>query len=263
MPPYQQVLNNTWTVWVGDYYGYGGGTGNTNYYGTVGTNNLTTISSQIWNGWVETGTTGGTYYPQLQQQLQPMAWTTWNNSYVPYSAPLPAVCDRPLTKEQAWSCAECNRPLTYEQHLMELQAARRKECEQRRRTIIASNRKRSTDLRNKLAERRADLLLQEHLTAEQRAEWTKDRAFHIETADGRRRYRLAYGLSYNVKLVKCATDEPQPRLRSGQLREGVKLCAHVYHPEGHVPHADNVLAQKLMLETNEEQFLAMANAGWA
>jgi hypothetical protein len=194
--------------------------------GNVGNNNL----------WYNFTTTGTTMMPQ-----QANVWTTWINGVEQYAYgyqanALPPAAPLVLTAEE--------------------QAARAATL--KRNQIIAANRRRSVQLRRKLADKRAEQLLLEHLNEEQAAEWTKDRAFHIETADGRRKYRIAYGLQHNVRVVKC--EEPLTAQRGVALREGHRLCAHVYHPDGPIPDADNVLAQKLLLEADEERFIAMAYA---
>lgn len=127
-----------------------------------------------------------------------------------------------------------------------------------RQSLINRNRDRTRMLRRKSAARRAERLLLEHLTEAQRQEWTTDKAFHVETADGRRRYKIAYGLTGNVCLVKCEGEAPMGKF--GPVREGARFCMHVYHPDGWVPNEDNVLAQKLLIEANEEHFLELANA---
>ena len=74
-------------------------------------------------------------------------------------------------------------------------------------------------------------------------------------------YRIADGLAGNICLVEAAE---RPVSKYGRpVSVGARFCAHVYHPEGWVPDADNVLAQKLLLESDggEGLFLSMANVG--
>lgn len=42
--------------------------------------------------------------------------------------------------------------------------------------------------------------------------------------------------------------------------EGAAVTRYCIHPNVQVPQADNLLCQKLMIETNEEMFLLTANA---
>lgn len=94
----------------------------------------------------------------------------------------------------------------------------------------------------KRASERARELLYELLDEEQQAEFESKRYFHVETADGRRRYRIVKG--NGVREVK------DDRVTS-------YLCIH---PEKYLPDEDVMVAQKLMIETDEEAFLEIANA---
>lgn len=98
------------------------------------------------------------------------------------------------------------------------------------------------------AEDRAAELLRLTLSPEQLAEFEKDRAFTVISKDGERKYRIKKGWSHNVERI----DDAGKRLHT--------LCAH---PETPVPHFDNMLAQKLMLEHDEQRFLKIANKGQA
>lgn len=94
---------------------------------------------------------------------------------------------------------------------------------------------------------RAKKLLEENLDVEQLKEFSAKGVFHLIThrPDGeKRRYRIERGISRNVRLL----DE-----RGNVLRT---YCAH---PDG-VPTEDVMLAQKLLLETDEDAFLKVANA---
>jgi hypothetical protein len=93
-------------------------------------------------------------------------------------------------------------------------------------------------------EARAAALLREHLDAEQAKQFAKDRSFTVITKDGRRRYRVREGFQRNIDQV----DPSGKRLRT--------LCAHCIED---LPVHDQMLAQKLMLEHREEEFLKMAN----
>jgi hypothetical protein len=118
--------------------------------------------------------------------------------------------------------------------------------------MIQRNRAHAASLRRRVAGRRAEQLLLEHLDAEQAREWRDGHYFHVETADGQRRYRIHRGLAGNVRLVRDGEREGT----AGWLR---RYCMHVYHPDGRVPDEDNVLAQLLMLTTDEAEFLRLAN----
>jgi len=96
------------------------------------------------------------------------------------------------------------------------------------------------------ADERAERLLLSSLTPEQRDDYKRRACFYLYTKSGKR-YRIERGWSGNVHLVD---DTGKPLHR---------YCAH---PAIHVPEPDNMLAQKLMLETDEPAFLRVANQHW-
>jgi hypothetical protein len=95
------------------------------------------------------------------------------------------------------------------------------------------------------ARARARVLLEEHLTEEQRAVLSREKFFEVLSRDGRRRYRITHGRAGNVYLL------------GPDGRPVTRYCAH---PVDRVPDEDTMLAQKLMLESCEEDFLRLANA---
>jgi hypothetical protein len=98
----------------------------------------------------------------------------------------------------------------------------------------------------KLARERAEMLLMENLMPAQREELKQNGYFTLRRIDekGTRFYRIHRGRSRNVEQV---TEEG---------RRIMTLCAH---PHENVPDADTMLAQKLMLMANEQEFLRVAN----
>ena len=95
----------------------------------------------------------------------------------------------------------------------------------------------------KVAEARAKRILLRHLDAEQRRDYERDGRFRL--IKGERVYEVVRGRAHNVFLL----DE--------QGRRAIEYCGHVSE---HVPNDDNVLAQKLLLEHREEEFLKIANS---
>jgi hypothetical protein len=89
------------------------------------------------------------------------------------------------------------------------------------------------------ANRRADELLLSCLDEEQQAELAAQDRFHV-TAPSGRRYVIRRGYAGNV-------DSPE---------EGLRFCIH---GPGELPTADHMLAQKLLLETDETGFRNVAN----
>ena len=95
------------------------------------------------------------------------------------------------------------------------------------------------------AELRAEGLLQEHLTERQKYDLSTKGYFDVVNFKSKRHYRIRRGRAQNVFLL----DGPGGR-------EVKRLCCH---PNERVPDADTMLAQKLLIEFNEELFLKTAN----
>lgn len=91
---------------------------------------------------------------------------------------------------------------------------------------------------------RAEALLVEHLNDVQRAEYAAHGQFHIVGSSGRR-YCIRHGRMHNVFAVNEAG------------LEVIEFCGHVGDD---VHNADNLLAQKLMIEHDENRFREIANA---
>lgn len=97
-----------------------------------------------------------------------------------------------------------------------------------------------------VAKARADALLNTILSAEQRSQFAHANYFEVTVGSNgaTRRYRVKYGLAGNVFLL------------DDKGREVAKYCLHPHTP---VPVADNLIAQKLLLESDEPAFLRTAN----
>lgn len=89
---------------------------------------------------------------------------------------------------------------------------------------------------------RAKKLLRESLSDQQRQDYDEYGHFYVEGNDSGQRYRINEGRMVNINVMDG---------------EDIKynLCAHV---RDYVPDPDNMLAQKLMLENCEQQFLDIA-----
>lgn len=108
--------------------------------------------------------------------------------------------------------------------------------------LLMKKRRRGEDLKNQRIGRRAKRLLNSCLNVRQRAELRSFGWFRVTV--GERTYRIKSGSSGNVELL--GTD--------GRAVE--KYCIH---PKEWLPIHDVMLAQKLLLEADEAQFLATAN----
>lgn len=95
----------------------------------------------------------------------------------------------------------------------------------------------------KQAKERALKLLMDNLTEQQIKNFEENRCIDIEGKSGDR-YKISVGRTRNIQVFG----------KDGQTK--YHLCAH---PDLNVPDEDTVLAQKLMIQTDEEAFLRIAN----
>lgn len=112
----------------------------------------------------------------------------------------------------------------------------------RRDRMIAENRRRAEGVRFRVASRRARELLVDTLDPIQRADLEAEEGFRVIVGD--RRYWIAHGYMGNVYEVDA---------------DGTKLASYCAHGPSYLPTYDHMLAQKLLLETDEQAFLDLAN----
>lgn len=125
-----------------------------------------------------------------------------------------------------------------ERQRLRQEAADRRRAEQQAAALVRAEERKQADTR-------ADALLRLILTEHQIREWDADHAVTVRSQHGRR-YVVRKGWAGNVIEV----DE-----------QGRKKRSFCIHPSTAMPEADNVAAQILMLKTDEDPFLATANAG--
>ncbi len=180
-------------------------------------------SDRIWGTWTATVPTTGTGSTTLTVNVDGIwrAWYVTETSNQPSYPPWPSLPRR--------SEAEV--------------AEQRRRDEEARAKMLAWEEQRRQERRE--AEARAEAFLLTHLDDAQRATYEAARYFDVLSDDGARTYRLYKGVSGNVKLLEVETGRAQ---RS--------YCAH---PREDLPVADVVLAQKLMLEYAEDEFLRIAH----
>lgn len=131
-------------------------------------------------------------------------------------------------------------PYTIPQRTPEQQAAYEAEQARQREEWARQEERRKADEAE--AKRRAKVLLEESLTPEQLAQFRDNGWFEVVTPKGT--YRIRNGWSGNVDRINA---------------EGRATDRYCIHPREPIPTEDNMLAQKLMLETMEETFLRIAN----
>ena len=99
----------------------------------------------------------------------------------------------------------------------------------------------------KQARKRARKLLRSALEPEQRRELKRKGYFHVRSSRGNV-YRIAREFPFNVRLAGYAKPSR------------IYFCLETEDPD--VPIEDVMLAQKLMLETDEGKFLSLANMAY-
>ena len=98
-------------------------------------------------------------------------------------------------------------------------------------------------LQREAAARKAKELLREILDAKQREQFDKTEWFFVIGQSGKR-YRVRHGWAGNIDEV---------------TEDDMVVASYCIHPQSRVPIEDSMLVQKLMLETDEDRFVKIAN----
>lgn len=200
----------------------------------------------IWNAWTITFNAGTSSTNQITLVAENV-WTHWNVTIGVSSA------GTTYTNQVAWNgwivqgnVIEEQRAQALLRQQLRVQPTPEQLAEWREQERLAKERaeRRHRDLL--AARQRARSLLVSCLSPEQREDLAQKKCFFLEchSPDGaKRRYRIDQGTHGNVKLVDDA---------------GKILGSYCVQPDN-VPDEDAMLAQKLWLETNEDEFKRRAN----
>lgn len=198
-----------------------------------------TIGGDTWGDWCDSTTT------TTASNTTGVIWTTWASTGTATTSTNTATSSIyriwVTQSSTAWTqSGNAGQVRTYRQTPQEAVEARRREEEYRERQKAEAERYR-------LAKDRAEGLLYEHLTDEQRAQIKRDKFFVVKGGKTGRTYRInaGGGISANVQEI----DEV------GKVKR--RLCAYIEHA-ANAPTFDHFLAQKLMLEHAEEAYLKLA-----
>lgn len=118
-------------------------------------------------------------------------------------------------------------------------------AERQRATEEIRHRVREADERRAAAQGRANEFLLEHLSPEQRRTFKKNKWFIVEGGISKTQYRIRCD---NVMANIDVLDADRARTH--------RLCGHANHD---IPLGDQLLAQKMMLQFSEDEFLRLAN----
>jgi hypothetical protein len=97
------------------------------------------------------------------------------------------------------------------------------------------------------AEQRAYALLKRWLSHKQIAQLERHGYFEVRGSHSGKRYRISRDRIMNIDELDS---------------EGSRVAVWCFGPMGNLPLGDNMLAQKIALETDEQAALAVANRGW-
>ena len=130
--------------------------------------------------------------------------------------------------------------------VVESEEEKAKKLEARKQRELEAERKRIRAQRlDRIKKLRAKRLLVQQLDEDQKRMLMEKDCFYMRSEKGKL-FKIKNGRSGNVYLMK---DDKEDKIHQ-------VLCAH---PDAYCPNYDTMLAQKLMLETDEEQFLRTAN----
>jgi hypothetical protein len=112
---------------------------------------------------------------------------------------------------------------------------------------LLSNREAGASAQRKKVEQRAYILLKEWLSPEQLAQLERHGYFEVRGSHSGKCYRIRRDRNMNI-------DELDGK--------GFRVAVWCFGPTGQLPLGDNMLAQKIALETDEQAALAIANRAW-
>lgn len=162
-------------------------------------------------------------------------WTAWCNGTATDSITTSATTTSIIVWD-AWSEDYADGEVVAEQRRIAEQQCQAAAIQQQRTAIKRQRQERLRMLR-------AKKLLKEQLNAEQRKMLADKDHFYMRSQSGKL-FRIRNGRAGNVELMH------------DEQRIHKVLCAH---PSDYCPNYDTMLAQKLMLETDEAQFMRKAN----
>lgn len=206
---------------------------------TTGASNANVI--KIWSSWIESSSsatciTGGTESAHI--------WNSWNSATTCNSITLNTAA------WEAWNYLAASNIQYVRPRMQTREELARIEAEAKAHREKMAREQRQFQARRRLANVKAKMLLTRFLDEEQRRDLEKYGFFklYVQRDGVTKVYRIRRGQVQNIDLVE--------EMPNGLLRPIKTLCAH---PTEQVPDADAMLFQKLMLETEEEKFLKIAN----
>lgn len=217
------------TCWIESTCGGGGGGGGSIYYtAAVPTTAATTMTITTPNALL---------YSVWREELQRLSWVTINEMTEQQSHPTDQELYQKAVEEHD----------TQEAERLRIQIARREQLEAERiqRNQQAERTRLEQEREREAARNRAQEFLLQHLTQEQQATLKKNGWFIVQGGRTKTKYRIRNNsIAGNIDVFD-SKDKVTHR-----------LCGHASHV---IPIGDQLLAQKMMLESSEDDFLRIAN----
>ncbi len=183
------------------------------------------MNDLVWKNWNCKYTNGNLWVPdsiEINGQAS-TTWAHWNDIY--------ARKNRAIEADAVRSIRERKDPSSEQRALWRQQEEDARRLEEKRKREEAE------------AKEKAEVLLLQHLSPQQKEDLRTKGCFFVEV--GGETYQINRGYAGNVKLLDT---------KSSKVRKS--FCIH---PRVRVPDADAMLAQKLLLQANPEQFHKIAN----
>lgn len=226
--------NSVWRLWNGVYIHSGtAGTGDMHIYASHDGNTWAQLNHD-W--WTDTSTATTAAWFRAGSDRAATTWQTWVNYAAGPKLIYPPNIHLPDAQPSPRVYQPDEAPAIIDNAA--LLAMREYEAEQQRK--LQESMARAAEER-KASEKRACELLMSVLSPQQQAQYQEKHYFELRC--GKRTYRIHKGWARNITVLEGN-------------REVDHLCIH---PTIRVPQEDNLVAQKLALETDERAFLSTAN----
>jgi hypothetical protein len=225
-------------------------------YTSTNTASTTAATTAYYNCyWIDSGTVTASAYNHL---ILPTTWRAYTPAEaIPLNAPALLTHQEAARRDEELyrhALAECNEQEAA--RILRLIQLREQEAAERRvREEAARQREDEARAARHAALERANELLLEHLTPQQRDSFHKNGWFIVEGGKSKTKYRIhKRSAAGNIdvlerNLLSMMTDDG---------RVAHRLCCHVPYERG-LPIGDHLLAQKMMLQYSEDDFLRIAN----
>lgn len=221
----------------------------------------TSSKASTWTNWTPFGTTNGTITVSGTNSVEirpdDVTWNHWtteeriinnnsSNSFITFDTDLSSCRVYGHWVEEKREAKAKNKRENKAKLRRERAEKERQRLEQERQDReLEEERRRIEEKRiaREAAQQKAQKLLTDNLDKEQRKSFEKRGSFRVKSKSGKH-YEITKSLNYNVISLDAFK------------RKKNQHCALL---KGDVPHYDTMLAQKLMLEHKEEEFLKIAN----